>query len=130
MEKNRKDMNPEYCWDLSHIYADKTAWEQAFAIAQERVKAIPALMGKLGGSIENLKMGLDAVYSAAEITERVYIYTMLNSSGDNGDAEAQEMEDKANNNFLQQMTRNLPHMDLYNRYQKNNYHHRPFYIYP
>jgi len=95
MEKSRKEMNPMYCWDLSHIYADKAAWERAFAEAEEKVSAIPALMGTLGLSAENLKKGLDAVYGAAEVTERVYIYTMLNSSGDNGDAEAQEMEEKA-----------------------------------
>lgn len=95
MEKCRKDMNPQYCWDLSDIYTDKAAWEQAFKDAEAKVAGIPALAGTLGESAESLKAGLDALYAAAELTECVYVYTMLNSSGDNGDADAQEMEARA-----------------------------------
>ena len=28
--KSRKDMNPEFMWDVSHIYADTATWEAAF----------------------------------------------------------------------------------------------------
>ena len=28
--KSRKDMNPEFQWDVSHIFADAKAWENAF----------------------------------------------------------------------------------------------------
>ena len=101
MEKCRKDMNPEFCWDLSHIYKDKKAWEDALAQAEAKVEKIPSLAGTLGSSAESLKAGLDAIYAAAEITERVYIYSMLNSSGDNGDAEAQEMEERATRLYVE-----------------------------
>ena len=29
--KARKDMDREFMWDLSHIYNDKQAWEEAFS---------------------------------------------------------------------------------------------------
>ncbi len=95
MEKNRKDMNPAFCWDLKDIFADTAAWEEALKEANELIKGIPAVMGTLGNSAESLKAGLDCVYGAAEKTERIYIYAMLNSAGDNGDAQAQDMEARA-----------------------------------
>lgn len=95
MEKNRKDMNPAFCWDLKDIFTDKEAWESALKEAGELVKAIPQVMGTLAVSAESLKTGLDCVYAAAEKTERVFIYAMLNSSGDNGDAQAQDMKERA-----------------------------------
>ena len=95
MEKNRKDMNPAFCWNLTDIYPDTEAWEKALAEASELVKGIPQLAGTLGSSAESLKAGLDAIYAAAEKAELVYIYALLNSSGDNGDAQAQDMEERA-----------------------------------
>lgn len=95
MEKNRKDMNPEFCWNLNDIYESGDAWESALKEAGELVGAIAQVTGTLGNSVESLKAGLDCVYAAAEKTERVYIYAMLNSSGDNGDAQAQDMKARA-----------------------------------
>ena len=100
MEKLRRDMNPEFCWDLSDIFADQAAWEEALKEATERVAAIPAIAGTLGKSAGDLKAGLDALYSAAERAERVYVYAMLHASEDNGDAQAQEMEARATRLFV------------------------------
>lgn len=95
MEKTRKEMNPAYMWDLSDIYEDYDAWEFALKQATEKVAGISKIAGTLGQSAESLKQGMDLLFAAAEQTERVYVYTMLNSSGDNGDALAQEMEARA-----------------------------------
>ena len=100
MEKLRSEMNPEYCWDLTDIYADRDAWERALAEAGDRVAAIPAIAGTLGRSAGDMKAGLDAIFSAAELAERVYVYAMLYASEDNGDAQAQEMEARATRLFV------------------------------
>ena len=100
MEKLRSDMNPEFCWDLTDIYADREAWERALSEASGKVAAIPAVAGTLGRSAKDLKAGLDAIFSAAEQAERVYIYAMLRASEDNGDAQAQEMEARATRLFV------------------------------
>ena len=95
MAKLRSEMNPAFMWDLSPIYPNLEAWEAALAEAGELVAAIPAVAGTLGASARSLKQGLDKLYAAAEKTERVYLYTLLYSSGDNGDARAQDMEERA-----------------------------------
>ena len=100
MEKLRSDMNPEFCWDLTDIYADREAWDRALSEASGKVAAIPAVAGTLGRSAKDLKAGLDAIFSAAEQAERVYIYAMLRASEDNGDAQAQEMEARATRLFV------------------------------
>lgn len=100
MEKLRSEMNPAFQWDLSDIYQDRAAWEQALKIAAGKVAAVPEIAGTLGESAEALKQGLDQLYEAAELAERVYVYAFLNSSGDNGDAEAQDMEARATRLFV------------------------------
>ena len=100
MERTRKEMNPEFCWNLKDIFEDEKAWEQALNSAFEAVKEIPAIYDKLD-SAEALKAGLDKVFAAAQQTELVYVYAMLYSSGDNGDPLAQEMEARAGRLFME-----------------------------
>ncbi len=95
MAQNRRDMNPEYMWNLSDIFADKAAWEDAMQKAKGQVAQAAAVQGTLGKSAEDLKRGLDAIYDAAQHVNLVYLYAFLNLMGDNGDAEAQDMEARA-----------------------------------
>lgn len=85
-------MNPEYMWNLGDIFADKAAWEEAMRKAEEQIAKVNAVQGTLGKSAEDLKRGLDAIYAAAQQANLVYLYAFLNLMGDNGDAEAQDME--------------------------------------
>ena len=57
--KSRKEMNPEFTWDFTHIYADNKAWESALAEADKIADTIPALKGTLGESAESLKKAMD-----------------------------------------------------------------------
>lgn len=93
--KSRKEMNPEFTWDFTHIYADNKAWESALAEADKIADTIPALKGTLGESAESLKKAMDLLAKANQAAELPYIYAMLYKSADNGDNEAQEMEAKA-----------------------------------
>ena len=95
--KARNEMDPRFQWDMSHIYADKAAWEEAYAKAEALVAELPALEGTLGASVDSLKNGLDKLYEAAEAVELVYLYAMLSKSGDNGDPENQNMDGRAMN---------------------------------
>lgn len=88
-------MNPEYMWNLGDIFADKAAWEDAMQKAEEQIAKVVAVQGTLGKSAEDLKRGLDAIYAAAQQANLVYLYAFLNLMGDNGDAEAQDMEARA-----------------------------------
>lgn len=93
--KNRNNMDPRFMWDLSHIFKDKAAWEQAYAEAAEAVQTVSAVKGTLGNSAESFKAGLDAIAEAMHKVELVYIYANLKKSGDNGDPENQDMEARA-----------------------------------
>lgn len=98
--KVRNEMDPRFQWDMSHIYADKAAWEAAYAKAEALVAELPALQGTLGASVASLKNGLDKLYAAAEAVELVYLYAMLCKSGDNGDPENQNMDGRAMNLYV------------------------------
>ena len=93
--RKRSDMDPQYTWDLTPIFASDASWREALGDAEAAVKSLDALAGTLGESAESLKAALDAIYAAAEKVERVYSYAFLRKSGDNGDPVSQEMEAQA-----------------------------------
>ena len=90
--KNRSEMDPKYMWDLSPIYPNEQAWEEALQCATEKVKGLSEIPGTLSTSLESFKKGLDAIYDATELIERVANYAFLKKAGDNGDTHNQEME--------------------------------------
>ena len=61
--KSRKDMNPEFMWDVSHIFADAVAWEAAFDEVTKVLPSLEALSGTLSASAENLKSALDTLFA-------------------------------------------------------------------
>lgn len=90
--KTRKEMNPEFTWDLTHIYKNRAEWEKACAECEEEIKKLPAIEGTLGKSVDSMKKGLDQLYSTLQKAELIYVYTMLQKSQDGGEPEYQEME--------------------------------------
>lgn len=90
--KTRKEMNPEFTWDLTHIFKNRAEWEKACAECEEEIKKLPAIEGTLGKSADSMKKGLDQLYSTLQKAELVYVYTMLQKSQDGGEPEYQEME--------------------------------------
>ncbi|MCI2055518.1 MAG: oligoendopeptidase F [Oscillibacter sp.] len=94
-QKKRGELDKAFQWNLSPIYENRAAWERDLQKAQQAVGEIAALPGTLKTSKEALKAGLDAIYRASALVERVYVYAMLQKAGDNGDSDYQEMEGKA-----------------------------------
>ncbi len=93
--KKRKEMDPRFMWDFTHMFPSREAWEKAFAETEELIKGIPALEGTLGGSAEALQRALDMDAALGEKLELVYLYAMLHKAGDNSDPEYQKMEARA-----------------------------------
>ncbi len=98
--KNRKEMDPKYMWDFSHIYESKEAWETAYAEAQSAVGELASVKGTLGSSADALKEGLDRIFAAGQKVELVYLYAFLHKEADNGDPEYQEMSGRAMNLYV------------------------------
>ena len=99
--KGRKNADPGYMWDLADIFPDTDAWDREYKALESGIPAIAAMKGTLGQSADSLFQALEALYAYEERLERLYIYAMLNKSGDNGDPEAQAMEDRATNLCVQ-----------------------------
>ena len=93
--KSRKDMNPEFQWDVSHIYADENAWDAAFNEVTKVLPTLESLSGTLNASAESLKSALDTLFNESLKMENVYIYAMLLKAADGGDSKAQTMMSKA-----------------------------------
>ncbi len=93
--KKRSEMNRDFMWDLTPIYASDEAWRVALSESESAVKELSALPGTLKVSVESLRAGLDKIYAISEQAERVYAYAMLRKSEDGGDPAAQEMEARA-----------------------------------
>ena len=93
--RKRSEMNRDFMWDLTPIYAGDEAWRAALSESEASVKALSALPGTLKTSAESLRAGLDKIYAVSEQAERVYAYAMLRKSEDGGDPAAQEMEARA-----------------------------------
>ena len=89
--KLRKEMDPKYMWDFSHIFATKEDWEKAYKECEADIPKITAFSGKLCESAETLKSALKLISEVSQKAELVYLYAMLHKSGDNGDPEYQAM---------------------------------------
>jgi oligoendopeptidase F len=94
-QQKRNELEPAFQWDLRPVYPDKAAWERAYQEAQAAVGKVAEVAGTLGESKDALKAGLDTLYRASALVERVYLYAMLQKSGDNGDSDYQDMEGRA-----------------------------------
>ncbi len=99
--KVRNEIDKALTWDLSQIFKDDAAWEEAYQEAAAAVPSVAAVKGTLGTSAESLKQGLDVLYDVMHKAELVYVYTMLRKSLDNGDAKSQEMSGRAMMLFTQ-----------------------------
>ena len=93
--KPRKEMDPAFQWDLSHLFKTQNEWKRAYENAEKMIDALPRLAGTLGDSALSLETALAEIDRAAELCERVGIYAFLCKAGDNGDPDAQELDDRA-----------------------------------
>ena len=97
----RKDMDPKFMWDFTHMYASDEAWESELNAIVAELPKIAAIEGTLGNSREAFKAGVDTVNGIAQRLEKAYIYAMLHKSADGSDPKHQEMDGKAIGAYVQ-----------------------------
>ena len=102
--KQRNEIEEQYTWDFTDIFASDEAWEQADSEAETRIEQIPPLEGSLGNSAESMKRALDVIKGAEQRVEKIYIYSMLRKNVDNGDPVYQTMSGRAMNLFVKLST--------------------------
>lgn len=90
--KARKDADPRYTWDFTHLFPSDDAWEKELESLRAEVAVFPEVQGTLGQSAEKLKAGLDRYYDLQKRLEIAYVYAMFHASTDNGDPKNQRMQ--------------------------------------
>ena len=101
----RKDMDPKFQWDFTHLYASDEAWEEALNALVRDLDRIDAVEGTLGTSREAFKAGIDTIYELAQRIEKLYIYANLHRCADGSDPKHQEMDGKAISAYVQFQTK-------------------------
>lgn len=97
----RKDMDPKFQWDFTHLYASDEAWEEALNALIRDLDKLAAVEGTLGTSRESFKAGIDTIYELGERIEKLYIYANLHRCADGSEPKHQEMDGKATSAYVQ-----------------------------
>jgi oligoendopeptidase F len=91
----RRDVAVENTWDLSSLYPNETAWEQAIETLDKRIKEIATLEGKVGESSEALLTTLRLQDELTEQADRIQVYAALIRDVDTADSHGQGLYDRA-----------------------------------
>lgn len=73
----RSELDPQFMWDLTHIFHSDEEWEQAFKQIKEQIAEVDQYKGKLAQSAEDLLNGLKARDELSEKTGKAYVYAHL-----------------------------------------------------
>ncbi len=88
--QERKDMDPQYMWDLSSLYASDEEWERTLPMLEPLVEEVTAFQGKLKDAAS-----IRAFYDKSEELEllisNLFEYAMLRRSEDTREAAGQKM---------------------------------------
>ncbi len=82
-------------WDLTPIYADREAWEQAAADLAPMIDALSDYQGTLGDSPEALATALNASFAASRHFEDLYVYAHQGLNTNTADPESSELAGSA-----------------------------------
>lgn len=82
-------------WNLSHLYADKAAWQADVAKLDTQLKQFAACKGTLGQSAARLKTCLDQYSDLNKRNARLYSYAAQLHDQDTGDAAAMDLNQRA-----------------------------------
>ncbi|GAX03622.1 oligoendopeptidase F [Secundilactobacillus pentosiphilus] len=87
----REQVDSSLTWDLTPIYQDRQAFNQAFDQVAKQIEALPELQGKLARSSKDLVQVIDAMMAAIRPAEKLYVYASLKHDQDTTDADNQAL---------------------------------------
>ena len=82
---NRSEMIPEYCWDLSPLFASIEEWEDLYAELDKAIEGYASFRGRLGESAEILRDAIEFDLSVSRRIDRLFTFAHLKSDEDRGD---------------------------------------------
>lgn len=100
--KDRKEMDPQYQWDLTPMYQDDAAWEKEFATLDEQIAAMSAFVGTLKDAV-SIGAYLDASTELVRKLSNLYCYASLRRSEDTRAEAGQSMYARVTAKYAQTM---------------------------
>lgn len=89
-----EDKEGQVRWDLTDLFANDAAWEQAFTEIQTKIKALADDQKGFGKSAANIATVFENQYGALQEFYRVSLYASLSNDEDQRDAATQERRAK------------------------------------
>ena len=99
--RKRSEIEDQYKWDLTHIYASDEAWEKDYEAVAAEVGTLSAFDGHVA---ENPKKAIITVNETVEKILPIYEYAFLRKETDNTDNTAQALKDKDMRLYVTAMT--------------------------
>lgn len=93
----RSEVPAEDRWDLSSLFPDDEAWQQALAELDGMIPTFETFRGCLDESAEKLAEALDFDHRFDRLAERVGTYAFLKTTEDQADSDAQAMKARFQN---------------------------------
>lgn len=92
MQKERKDIDPKYKWDLSVIYNSDEAFEADYKEVENAIRAFASHEGTMNTSAEALYRAFCEKVAVGERLSRLWHYAFLHFAVDATDSHAQAMQ--------------------------------------
>ena len=93
--ESRDEIPLPFRWDVSAIFADESAWEQAIAELDKSSQEIEKFRGRLGESAETLAAALDSSFEMQRHFEDIFVYAHQILNTDTADPKANELAGRA-----------------------------------
>ena len=97
--KERDQIQEQYKWDLTRMYADDAAWEKAMAEYEASILALAGYAGSLN-TAAGLRKWFDVQTQSERTLSNLYCYASLRRSEDTRAEAAQKMYAKANATYV------------------------------
>lgn len=98
--KERSELDPEFMWDLSSLYKDDAAWEQALNAIDEKTAAVAAFAGKLT-TADSIRSCFAAETELSRALSGLFVYANLRHSEDTRAEAAQSMYQRAYSKYVE-----------------------------
>lgn len=93
--KTRNEIPEQYKWRLEDIYQTEEQWEAEYRQLEEALPRLEALKQGIASSAQALEKGLQEIYSASLLLERLYVYARMRRDEDNANSYYQGLADRA-----------------------------------
>ena len=97
--KERRELDPQFMWDLTSMYATDAEWEKALSTLEEAIRKAAAFQGRLTDA-QSIAAYLDAATELGRALSNLYCYASMRRSEDTRAEAAQSMYARINANYV------------------------------